>query len=53
MTEFSNFLTALSGFAWPALVLAVGVLFSGRDQIAISPIPATTGFWRGSKMEGF
>jgi hypothetical protein len=27
MTEFNNLLTALSGFAWPALILAVGFYF--------------------------
>jgi hypothetical protein len=30
MAEFSSLLTALSGFAWPALVLAVGVYFRGE-----------------------
>ena len=30
MTEFNNFLTALSGFAWPALILAVGLYFRGE-----------------------
>ena len=30
MTEFNNFLTAMSGFAWPALMLAVGIYFRGE-----------------------
>jgi hypothetical protein len=30
MTELNNFLTALSGFAWPALILGVGLYFRGE-----------------------
>jgi hypothetical protein len=30
MTDFNNLLTALSGFAWPALVFAVGLYFRGE-----------------------